>query len=70
MRQIKSRADQFSLTMHGQEGEGEAKEAFLENEGAEVCGTHRCVRSYSRIFAAAYGATICALIRKKSYSRI
>ena len=29
-----------------------------------------CPRSYSRIFAAAYGATICPLIRKKSYSRI
>ena len=28
----KSRADQFSLIIHGQEGEGEAKEAFLEKE--------------------------------------
>ena len=39
----RSRADPFSLTIHDQEGEGEAKEAFLENEGAEVCGTHPCV---------------------------
>ena len=39
----KSRADQFSLIIHGQEGEGEAKEAFLGKEGAQVCVTHRCV---------------------------
>ena len=38
-----SRADQFFLIIHGQEGEGEAKEAFLGKEGAQVCVTHRCV---------------------------
>ena len=31
MRQIKSRTDQFSLTMHGQEGEGQEKEAGMGN---------------------------------------
>ena len=57
MTNIKSRADQFSLIIHGQEGEGEAKEALLGKEGAYVCVTHPvCHRSYSRIFAAAYGA--------------
>ena len=34
VRQIKSRADHISLIMHGQEGEGESKEAFLGKEGA------------------------------------
>ena len=43
MTNIKSRTDHFSLIIHGQQGEGEAKEAFLGKEGAEVCGTHRCV---------------------------
>ena len=43
VRQIKSRADHISLIMHGQEGEGESKEAFLGKEGAQVCVTHRCV---------------------------
>ena len=43
VRQIKSRADQFSLIMHVQEGEGEEKEGFLKKEGAQVCVTHRCV---------------------------
>ena len=65
VRQIKSRADQFSLIMHGQKGEGEDMEGFLRKECAQVCGTHPvCPRSYSRIFAAAYGAAICSLIRK------
>ena len=40
VRQIKSRADQFSLIMHGQEGEGEDMEGFLRKECAQVCGTH------------------------------
>ena len=31
-----SRADQFSLIIHGQEGEGEAKEAILGEEGVQV----------------------------------
>ena len=35
-----SRADQFFLIIHGQEGEGEAQEAFLGKEGADVCVTH------------------------------
>ena len=53
----KSRADQFSLIIHGQEGEGGAKEGFLGKEGADVCVTQKmCHRSYSRIFTAAYGA--------------
>ena len=30
----KSRADQFSLIIHGQEGEGEEKEEFLKKKGA------------------------------------
>ena len=34
VRQIKSRADHISLIMHGQEGKGESKEAFLGKEGA------------------------------------
>ena len=41
VRQIKSRIDQFSLIMHGQEGEGEEKEGFLKKEGAQVCGTQK-----------------------------
>ena len=40
MTNIKSRADQFSLIIHGQEGEGEEKEGFLKEEGAQLCGTH------------------------------
>ena len=36
----KSRADQFSLIIHGQGGEEEAKEGFLGKEGADVCVTH------------------------------
>ena len=40
MTNIKSRADQFFLIIHGQEGEGEAQEAFLGKEGADVCVTH------------------------------
>ena len=48
MTNIKSRADQFSLIIHGQVGEGEAKEASLEKEGAEVCGTQKmCPRGKS-----------------------
>ena len=44
----KSRTDQFSLIIHGQEGEGEAKEAFLVKEGAEVCVTQKmCHRGKS-----------------------
>ena len=39
VRQIKSRADHFSLIMHGQDGERETKEAFLGKEGAQVCVT-------------------------------
>ena len=55
----KSRADQFSLIIHGQEGEGEAKEALLGKEGAYVCGTHPVLlsKSYPRISAAAIAAT-------------
>ena len=53
MRNIKSRADQFSLIIHGLRGRRKAQEGFLGKEGAEVCGTHRCVPgltlSYSRI---------------------
>ena len=41
IRQIKSRTDQFSLIMHGQEGEGEEKEGFLKKEGAQLCVTHK-----------------------------
>ena len=41
VRQIKSRTDQFSLIMHGQEGEGEEKEGFLKKEGAQLCVTHK-----------------------------
>ena len=41
VRQIKSRADQFSLIMHVQEGEGEEKEGFLKKEGAQVCVTQK-----------------------------
>ena len=40
MKNKKSCADQFSLIIHGQEGEGEAQEAFLGKEGADVCVTH------------------------------
>ena len=48
VRQINSRADHFSLIMHGQEGEGETKEAFLGKEGAQVCGTQKmCPRRKS-----------------------
>ena len=48
MMKKKSRADQFSLIIHGQEGEGEAKKALLGKEGAYVCVTHTvCHRSYS-----------------------
>ena len=43
MTNIKSRADQFSLIIHSQEGEGEAQEGFLKKGRADVCGTHRCV---------------------------
>ena len=43
MTNINSRADQFSLIIHSQEGEGEAQEGFLKKGGADVCGTHRCV---------------------------
>ena len=51
--------------MHGQEGEGEDMKGFLRKECAQVCGTHPvCPRSYSRIFAAAYGATRCSHMRK------
>ena len=41
MTNIKSRADQFSLIIHGQEGDGEDKEGFLKKEGAQVCGTQK-----------------------------
>ena len=41
MRNKRSRADQFPLIIHDQEGEGESQEAFLEKEGAEVCGTQK-----------------------------
>ena len=40
MTNIKSRIDQFLLIIHGQQWEGEAQEAFLGKEGADVCVTH------------------------------
>ena len=33
--------------MHGQEGEGEAKEAFLGKEGADVCVTQKMCPSWT-----------------------
>ena len=58
MRDLNSRTDQFLLIIHGQEGEGEAMEAILGEEDVQVCKTQPvCHRSYSRIFAAANGAT-------------
>ena len=41
MTNTKSRTDQFSLTMHGQEGEGEVQEGFVGKEGAQVCVTQK-----------------------------
>ena len=41
MTNIKSRPDQFSLIIHSQEGEGEAKKGFLKKGGADVCGTQK-----------------------------
>ena len=51
VRQIKSRADHISLIMHGQEGEGESKEAFLGKEGAQVCGTQKMCPSLTLGFS-------------------
>ena len=47
MTNIKSRADQFSFIIHGQEGEGEEKEAFLGKEGAQVCVTQKMCPSWT-----------------------
>ena len=41
VRHIKSCTDHFSLIMHGQDGEGETKKAFLGKEGAQVCVTQK-----------------------------
>ena len=41
MTNTKSRADQFSLIIHGQEWEWEAKEALQGKEGAKVCVTQK-----------------------------
>ena len=74
MTNIKSRADQFSLIIHGQQrrgGGGGGQRGILGKRGCRgMWDTPVCPRSYSRILAAAYGARICPLIRKKSYSRI
>ena len=41
MTNTRIRTDQFSLIIHGQEWEGEAKEAFQGKEGAKVCVTQK-----------------------------
>ena len=66
----KSRTDQFSLIIHGHDGEGNDKRHFLEKEGAQVCGTHRCVPlAFSDSYAAQIVAAIC-VPSKNLHSRI
>ena len=60
VRQIKSRADQFSLIMHGQEGEGEEKEGFLKKEGSPGVWDTENVSHQRKLESRISCASICA----------